>query len=435
MPSIGRKPGRRYITTWQMEPVVLALLAALTPENWEITIQDDRMERINYDHPADLVGITAETYTARRAYQIAAEYRRRGVKVVIGGYHPSLWPDEVEEHADAIVVGPAEGVWKTVLEDAEAGKLQKRYRGSFEFPWRGIFPRREVFTGRNYLPVALVEFSRGCRFHCSFCSITTFSKGKHYFRPPEEVAEEIRRTGQKLVFLIDDNIASNQDAAFQLCKALEPLKISWVSQISVDAAANPKLVKAMAQSGCIGVLIGFETLRPDLLSAVNKKCNGSIELFERALALVRDHHICVYGTFLCGIDGDDKKAFPRTLEFVKKHRFFLAAFNHVIPFPGTPLYSKLKAQGRLTSPAWWLDESFRFGQVPFVPTNMTPQELADLSREYRRKFYSLRSIIKRGLDVKTHLQSRPTFFMFLSQNLYGRREVDEKFGLPLGFQE
>lgn len=435
MPSIGRKPGQDYVSTWQMEPLVLAVLASLTPSDWEITIQDDRVEPIDADKPADLVGITVETYTARRAYQIAAAYKKRGVPVVMGGYHPSLWPDEVEKYADAIVVGPAEGVWAQVLADAAGKCLKKRYNGSFDFPWQGVFPRREVFADKKYLPLALVEFSRGCSHHCSFCSITSFARGQHYFRPPEEVAEEIRRTGQKIVFLIDDNIAANPTAVKDLCRALKPLNVKWVTQISVEAAADPELIEPMAEAGCVGVLIGFESLRSDLLCSLNKKSNDSIELYEKALALLKKNHICVYATFLFGIDGDDASSFPRTLEFANKHQFFLVAFNHLVPFPGTALYAKLAAQGRMISDAWWLEENFRFGQVPYRPMMMPPDELAETCRKFRRRFYSTRSIIRRGLSPQTNMQNLSTFALFITQNYYGRREVDEKFGIPLGFPE
>jgi len=435
MPSIGRKPGQRYVETWQMEPLVLAVLASLTPPDWEITIQDDRIEPIDSDKPADLVGITVETYTARRAYQIAAAYKKKGVPVVMGGYHASLWPDEVEKYADAIVVGPAEGVWAQVLADVVAGSLKKRYNGSFDFPWQGILPRREVFKDKKYLPLALVEFSRGCSHHCSFCSITSFAKGRHYFRPPEEVAEEIRKTGQKIVFLIDDNIAANPAAVLDLCRALKPLGVKWVTQISVEAADDENLVAALADGGCVGVLIGFESLRSDLLCSLNKKSNDSVALYERALARLKRHKICVYATFLFGIDGDDTNSFPRTLSFAMKHKFFLVAFNHLVPFPGTALYAKLAAQGRMISDAWWLEESFRFGQVPYKPQMLPPDELAEMCRDYRIKFYSLRSIIKRGLAPHTNMQSLATFMLYITQNYYGRREVDEKFGIPLGLPE
>ncbi len=433
MPSIGRKPGEEYIATWQMEPLVLALLAALTPSEWDVTIQDDRMEPIDYSKPADLVGITVETYTARRAYQIADNFRSRGVPVVMGGYHPTLFPDEALHFADSVVQGSAEGVWPELLADFRRGTLRKSYSGPRQAPTPGLFPRREVYSGRGYLPLALVEFSRGCRFHCSFCSITSFYRGNHAFRPPEDVAEEIRKSGQKNVFLIDDNLAADIPAAFALCRVIKPLGVKWVSQISVDAACDSGLVREMAEAGCMGVLIGFESLRPDLIARFNKRCNGSIEAYERALANIRQNRICVYATFLFGADGDDLSSFPHTLEFILRHRFFLAAFNHLVPFPGTPLYARLETEGRMRFDRWWLDPEFRFGEVPFRTIGMEAKEVAESCRRYRKKFYSLRSIVRRGLDFQTNAQSLPIAALFLSQNLFGKREVDQKFGLPLGF--
>lgn len=433
MPSIGRKPGRRYIATWQMEPLVLALLAGLTPPDWTVTVQDDRAEPLDFDRAADLVGITVETYTARRAYQIADEYRRRGVRVVMGGYHATLLPDEVRQHADAVVVGEAEPVWEQVLADARAGRLQPVYHSARTTTLAGTKPDRRVYGGRNYLPLTLVEFSRGCRFACSFCSITAFYGATHRYRPPAEVAAEITAAGNKTVFLIDDNIGATEEAAFGLCEALRPLGVNWVGQISVDAASKPRLVKAMAEAGCMGVLIGFESLRPDTLAGLNKKCNGGRERYDAALHLLREHGICVYATLMFGMDGDDPATFGEAMEFIHRHRFFLTAFNHLVPFPGTPLYARLQAEGRLVSPAWWLDPDFRFGHVAFHPRPMSAGQVAELCRRHRRKFYSWRSILHRGLDLKTNARSLAVFSLFLTQNYLGRREVEEKFGLPLGF--
>ena len=433
MPSIGRKPGQKYISTWQMEPLVLALLAKLTPSEWEITIADDRVEAIDFDRPADLVAITVETYTARRAYQIAGEYRKRGVKVVCGGYHPTLVPDEVSQYSDSVVAGEAEGVWTQVLDDAKNGALKKLYKSPRSDSLSGLIPDRRVYEGKNYLPLTLVEFSRGCRHTCNFCSITAFYKATHRFRPPAEVAEEILKAGQKTVFIIDDNVAANEQAAMSLFAALKPLKINWVSQISVDAASNPVIVKAMAESGCMGVLIGFESLNPAILDRLNKQCNGGQEKYEAALELLRKYHICVYATFMFGMDGDNPSSFTKTMAFIRRHRFFLTAFNHLVPFPGTPLYARLNVQGRLSSPAWWLDPTFRFGSVAFRPDPMTANQVAQLCRKYRRHFYSLRSILHRGLDFMTNCQNLRIFALFMTQNFLGRREVEEKFGLPLGF--
>ena len=172
-PCIGRRRGQRYIRTWQMEPLPAAVIAGLTPPGVDIRFYDDRMERIPFDEPTDAVAISVETYTAKRAYQIASEYRRRGVPVIMGGFHASLCPEEVARYADAVVVGEAEAVWEQVLKDTEAGTLQPYYRGEQRPSLGGLRPNRSIFQGKRYLPIGLVEAGRGCHFRCDFCAVQT----------------------------------------------------------------------------------------------------------------------------------------------------------------------------------------------------------------------------------------------------------------------
>ena len=176
-PAIGRKPGKPFVRSWQLQPLAIARLAAMTPPDWQVNFFDDRMDVINFDRPTDLAAISIETYSAKRGYQVAAQFRKRGVPVVMGGYHATLCPDETKEHADAVCVGEAESVWPAILYDAPLGRLQPFYRGDRERPLQGLTPDRGIFKGKNYLPVALVETSRGCPFQCNFCSIGAVSQG------------------------------------------------------------------------------------------------------------------------------------------------------------------------------------------------------------------------------------------------------------------
>ncbi len=198
-PAVGRKPGHPYVRSWQMEPLSMALLASLTPPEVELRFYDDRIEDIPFDEPTDLVAITVETFTALRAYRIAQQFRARGVRVVLGGYHVTLIPEEAAEQADVIVVGDAEPVWQQVLDDARQGRLTARYDGSASHPLAGLRPRRDVFRGKNYQRVALVESTRGCSYHCDFCSITAFHKARQNRRPPREVAAEMESERLPLV--------------------------------------------------------------------------------------------------------------------------------------------------------------------------------------------------------------------------------------------
>ncbi|MEA3412180.1 MAG: cobalamin-dependent protein [Pseudomonadota bacterium] len=192
-PCIGRRVGQRYIRTWQMEPLQPALIAGLTPDGVEISFYDDRMEVIPYDEPTDLVAISVETYTARRAYQIASEYRRRGVPVVMGGFHPTLCPEEALQFAESIVVGEAEDTWETLVDDFRSGRLQQRYQASSRPSLERQHYDRSIFRGKRYLPIGLVEAGRGCRFRCEFCAVQSFHHSSHVLRPVEDIVHELRR--------------------------------------------------------------------------------------------------------------------------------------------------------------------------------------------------------------------------------------------------
>lgn len=372
-PCIGRRPGQKYIRTWQMEPLPAATLAGLTPRGVEVRFYDDRMEAVPFDQPADLVAISVETYTAKRAYQIASIYRRRGVPVVMGGFHASLCPDEVAEYADAVVVGEAEETWPEVVDDFRHGTPRKFYRAAKRPSLRGLRPDRSIFRGKRYLPIGLVEAGRGCHFKCEFCAVTKVFDATQTRRPTEEILDEIQRVqkefGRKLFFFVDDNITSNLEEAKAFFRALIPLNVRWVSQSSINAAHDEEFLELLACSGCMGVLIGFESVDEANLAAMNKRFNTMRGGFDEALANLRRYGIRVYGTFIFGYDGDTPDTFRRTVEFAKRQGLYIAAFNHLTPFPGTPLYERFERQGRLRFERWWLDDAYSYNTIPFRPAS------------------------------------------------------------------
>ena len=428
-PAIGKKPGRRYVRSWQMQPLGLGVLAALTPPSWDRILLDDRVQTVRGDEPADLCAISIETYTARRGYQLAAAFRRRGVPVVMGGYHATACPEEVLRHADAVCVGEAEGVWPRILEDARAGRLRGRYEAEEQEEFPRIQPDRTLFAGQGYLPLQLVETGRGCPHQCDFCAVTAFHGHRYRRRPLNDIVRELSSLAGQSVFFVDDNISADRAGLIELCRRIEPLGLTWISQASIDVARDDDLPERLARSGCAGLLIGFESLDPDRLQAMGKRTNHVAEYAAR-LARLRRAGLAVYGTFVFGYPGDSEETFARTVAFARREKLYLAAFNHLIPFPGTPLHAQAVRDGRLIRPDWWLDPDFRFGQTPLRTEPLPAEAIRTLCLQARREFYNWPSIARRA-HGRT-LRRMATYWML---NALLRREVSEKHDIPLGLPE
>ena len=430
LPAVGRKDGEEYIGTWKMEPLMIATLKALTPPDIETYFFDDRIEGIDYSIDVDLVAISVETYTASRAYQIAAKFRQRKIPVVMGGYHVTAVPDEAAEHADCIIVGNAESVWNAVLDDFKSNNFQERYDGE-----RGGIPPapdRGVYGTKKYLPLSLIETGRGCPNHCEFCAITCFYNAKYIPRPIMDIVAEIKQSKNKFVFFVDDNLSADREHLLSLCKAIAPLKIKWTSQVSLAVAKDDELLQAMKVSGCQVLLIGFESLDQKNLDQMNKSWN--YKLGERD-ELVRKMHkagIGIYATFVFGFDADADETFEDTIKFAMKHKFFFAAFNHLLPFPGTPLYERLQDSDRLLYKKWWLKEGYKYGDIPYKPLQMSHEELKDKCAVVRRRFFSPFNIFKRGLASIRRNPGLMINVIFFSQNKALGKEVDRKLNLPVG---
>ncbi len=418
-----------------MEPLPAATLAGLTPNDVDVRFYDDRMELIPLDEPTDLVAISVETYTAKRAYQIASAYRRRSVPVVMGGFHATLCPDEVARYADAVVVGEAETTWPEVLDDARHHTLKRQYKADARPSLAGLKPNRDVFRGKRYLNVGLVEAGRGCHFKCDFCAVTKVFNATQTRRPANEIIEEIKRTirdfGRKLIFFVDDNITSNLDEAKAFFRELIPLKVRWVSQSSINAAHDAEFLDLLRRSGCMGVLIGFESVDEGNLRSMNKRFNTMRGGFEVALANLRKAGIRVYGTFVFGYDFDTPETFAKTVKFAKDQGLYIAAFNHLTPFPGTPLYERLEREGRLRYETWWLDERYGYNEIPFTPKSMEPAELRQRCVQARREFYSWPSIARRSM-MRPNRSNGFMWRNFYLINALHRADVSGRDGYPLG---
>jgi len=418
-----------------MEPLELAVLAGLTPHDIEIELFDDRIEKIPYDNSTDLVAITTDTFTAKRAYGISLAFHRRRIPVVLGGCHPTLVPEEAIEYADAVVVGEAEDIWREVIEDATRGRLKRIYESNQRPSLKGIRARREIFKGKQYTYPALVEFGRGCNFRCSFCAVGAMYNYSYNHRPVEDVIEEIRSLGKKEIFFVDDNIIASIEKAKELFEALIPLRIKWSGQISINFVHDHDLLGLMVESGCKGLFIGFESLDKRNLKLMNKQCNLSFEHYEPALERIREKGIRVWASFILGCDYDSRESFWETFDFAMKQKFFLANFNNLVAYPRTPLYDSLLKEGRLLYDRWWLDPRFRFGRAVFKPKNISPEELTHWCYSLRLGFNSYPAILTRGLEFRANCRNLDNAMSFLMYNLVFRREVKRKQDMILGYKD
>ena len=415
-----------------MEPLCFAVLEGLTPPDIETTLYDERLEPIPFDDPTDLAAITVETYTARRSYQIATDYRRRGVKVVMGGYHPTFLPGEALRFADAVVQGDAEGGWPQVVTDACEGRLRRVYQTSEFPPLDGSPPDRRIFAGKRYAPLALVQYGRGCRYNCDFCSIRAFYGSTMRQRPVRDVVEEIERIGRRHVFLVDDNIFVDVPKAKELFRALIPLDILWSCQVSIDIARDRELMRLMQQSGCLSAVIGFESLNAANLRQMRKGWNLKGRDYESAIARFHDAGILIYGSFVFGYDHDTVDSFDASVEFAIRNKLCLANFNPLTPMPGTTLYERLSREGRLIHDRWWLDPTYRYGEAAYHPRGMTADQLTEGVHLARTKFNTLSSMVRRACDTRTHLRTPFRLGVYVAANRISRREIRSKQGRALG---
>ncbi len=430
-PVIGARNGKAYRTPAVLEPLVAGLIAALTPPEISFEFIDERLEKICFDRHYDLVAITVETFSALRSYQIANEFRRRGVKVLLGGFHPTLVPDEASTHADTIATGTVESVWPRIIKDLQNGRLTARYDNAC-----GHLPpataRREIYNGKRYLPVSLVETSRGCRFNCDFCSVHSFYGDTVVHRPVDEVVSELRSIDRKLVFFADDNIVSDPGQALELFRAIKPLGLKWASQASITSAADPKFLDEMAASGCQAVIIGLESLRAGNLKVMKKSWSLNVGEVSQLLEAYRQRGIMVYATFVFGYPEDTAAVINETVDFAISSRLFMANFNMLYPFPGTPVYDQLKKNGNLLFDRWWLSPDFRWDFPAFRPEKMSPDELADSITNARKRFNSISSLFRRGMEFSANLSDPLKALLYLSTNLVSRADISRKSGLRPG---
>jgi len=382
--------------TWRRKalflPLNLCIAAALTPRKHRVEIVDESVRPVDFSEPADVVGISVMTCTAKRAYEIADRYRAKGAKVILGGIHASTMPEEAAEHADAVVIGAAEDSLPRLFEDLEKGKLKKFYRRKKGAPPAPIAtPRRDLLNRSDYLMFNAIQISRGCPHRCIFCSTPAVFGREYTTRPVEDIVEEIKSLGGRLYIFADDNIVGNMRYARELFEALIPLKIHWAGQATILIARDEKLLRLMKHSGCKGVILGLESPSQETLSEAGKTyCRTSRYL--KDIRRIQEAGISVWGSFLFGFDTQTPADCIGSVRFAQRAKLAMACFPILTPYPGTPLYDRLDSEGRILTRDW---EKYTGTNVVFKPARMHPRQLKRLQMAAFYEFFSPRSILSR----------------------------------------
>jgi radical SAM superfamily enzyme YgiQ (UPF0313 family) len=373
-------------------PLNLATLAALTPSEHEVAIDDGCLGPVAATRSADLVAITAMTAQAPAAYALADSYRARGIAVVLGGIHPSMCPEEAAEHADTVVLGEADRLWPDLVQDFAKGKMQGRYHDPEPVDLaKVILPRRDLLDPRGYVIFNSVQTTRGCPFNCNFCSVTTMSGVKYRFRPVDKVAEEVGTLDSRFIYFVDDNIIGVPRRAKELFRALLPLKLGWASQVTINFSRDPELMRLARESGCYGVFIGFETFSNQSIRDAGKGVNRPDEY----LCDIRRIHqagIKVWGSFIFGFDNDGLEVFRETLDFIEQSEMEFAQFSLLTPLPGTALFRQFEEEQRIVHRDW---SKYDLGSIVFNHPRLSAERLHFEKNHAWRRFYSIRSMIKR----------------------------------------
>jgi radical SAM superfamily enzyme YgiQ (UPF0313 family) len=398
----------------------LPYIAAVTPPGVEVKIVDEAFDQINFEEKVDLVGITAQTPVAPRAYQIADEFKRRGIPVVMGGVHASMLPQEALQHVDAVVVGEGEAVWPGLIEDLRKGQMRRVYEGSDFFKASDLpFPRRDLLNQKFYFPLKLLETTRGCPHHCDFCGVSKFFGFRYRNRPIGEIERELKTLfhegpvmnpllknilslfskdlpyflKRRLLYIIDSNVAGDRRFCLELLSLLKEFDLLWYGHAPVSIAFDQPLLEGFAQSGCIAINLGFESFSEKNLKAMGKGFNQPSRYAE-AVNRIHDQGVGIMGTFIVGLDDDDPGVFQRIIDFSVGSKLDWALTFIMAPYPGTDSFLRLEKEGRILSRNW---EKYDSLHVVYQPLGMSVEELEKGMKKAWKEVFSTSSIYNRVL--------------------------------------
>ncbi len=381
-------------------PLTMPYLAALTPEEYhaEFRAVDEGVQKVNYEKmdAYDIVAITAVTSSVKRGYELAELFRRKGSYIVMGGHHVTLLPDEAAQHADTVLTGPADRVWREFIADFASGAPKKRYDGQpCDIGTVNVIPRRDLMAKRKYIGVPTVIANFGCTNKCEFCVINSFWGGRHTARKVEDVIDEIRSLGKKRILFLDPSPTSNRVYAKAFYEALIPLKIKWAGLCTTDIYRDEELFDLMIRSGCIGILMGFETFSEESLKESNKR--NKVEQYKAVVEKFHQSGVTILGTFMIGFDGDTRESIRKMPDYIEEIGVDIPRFAILTPYPNTPTFERLDAEGRILSRDWNDYDSIH---ATFQPKNCTAQELEEMLVEVSNECYTFKRIRRRALRNK-----------------------------------
>ncbi|HXN47227.1 MAG TPA: radical SAM protein [Bryobacteraceae bacterium] len=372
-------------------PITGIHLAAITPPHYRVRVIHQQIQPIDFNTAAHLIALSFFTGFATEAYHLAREFKRRGKQVVAGGPHATFSPDEVLEHCDSVVIGEAESVWAELLHDAAGGRLRQRYIGE-ALPLSGIPTPRYDLLPRRFFVRRVVQATRGCPFHCSFCTVPTMNPGFRT-RPVAEVIEDVRYNRfprwwqRKLVWFWDDNLTAKRAYIRELLAAMIPLRKWWLTQASLDIGDDHRLLDLMQESGCIGIFFGIESFGVESLRDAQKPQN-KIGTYKTRIRALHDRGICVMAGFIAGFDGDTPDSIVAMARELYDTGVDVPFLSVLTPYPGTPAYAKLASEGRLLPNRGW--EFYNGFNVAFKPRGMSPEQLLQAHRALWREAFSLK---------------------------------------------
>ncbi|MBF0451915.1 MAG: B12-binding domain-containing radical SAM protein [Candidatus Magnetomorum sp.] len=386
---------RKYISYLLAIPT----LTALTPKEHDIVVLDENIEDIDYSIDVDLVGISVRTMFAMRAYKISEKFRQRGIKTVLGGIHPSMCPDEAILHCDAVVVGEAENIWATVIDDAQKGQLKPQYKAEGFADLKAAPVSDRSFLSKTQYLSDIVQTAKGCPFHCEFCSVHAFDGQKIRTKTVEQVIQEIEAINRstetfkkkKAIFFADDNILSKKSFAIELFEALKSQNINWMCQASINISREDDFLALMRDSGCGAIFIGFESISDKNLSAMDKPINRKYD-FAEAIHKIQSYGMLVHSSFIVGYEFDTPESFDELIDFIENTNLLIPLVNILTPFPGTQLFKRFEKEGRILTKDWQLYDT---KHVVFQPSNLSTEQLLEGYKKVVKKVYSFDAILRK----------------------------------------